>query len=81
MAVGKAGQQADRDLLKIWIGDELIAESGQQSNTYQEARAASHLQEQNICIHVDIGISNGESKIWTCDLTHKYIEINAGYRS
>ncbi|HJM28849.1 MAG: bifunctional glutamate N-acetyltransferase/amino-acid acetyltransferase ArgJ [Acidimicrobiales bacterium] len=81
MAVGKAGQQADRDLLKIWIGDELIAEHGKQSDTYQESNAATHLQKDQVRIHVDIGIGNGESKVWTCDLTHQYIEINAGYRS
>ncbi len=81
MAVGKAGERADRDLLKIWIGDELIAENGQQSHSYQEAKAASHLQKDDVNIHVDIGIGDGSSKVWTCDLTHKYIEINAGYRS
>ena len=81
MAVGKAGERADRDLLKIWIGDELIAENGQQSHTYQEAKAASHLQKDDVNIHVDIGIGDGSSKVWTCDLTHQYIDINAGYRS
>jgi len=81
MAVGKAGEQADRDLLKIWIGDELVAENGQQCHTYQEANAASHLQKDNVLISVDIGVGEGNSKVWTCDLTHQYIEINAGYRS
>ena len=63
------------------FGDELIAENGQQFHAYQEAKAASHLQKDNVSIHVDMGIGDGSSKVWTCDLTHQYIEINAGYRS
>ena len=81
MAVGKAGELAERDKLKIWIGDELVAEQGMQSATYDESRASAHLAGQDISIQVDVGIGNGDSTIWTCDLTHGYIDINAGYRS
>lgn len=81
MAVGKAGQEANRDLIRIWIGDELIAEEGMQSKTYREVQAAEHLQQDHVRIVVDLGIGEGSSSVWTCDLTHGYIEINAGYRS
>ena len=81
MAVGKAGELAERDKLKIWIGDELIAEEGMQSAGYEESRASTHLSGQDISIHVDVGVGDGSSTVWTCDLTHGYIDINAGYRS
>jgi glutamate N-acetyltransferase/amino-acid N-acetyltransferase len=81
MAVGKAGQLADRDRLKIWIGDELVAEGGMQSENYEESKAAKHLLAPEIVIKVDVGVGEGSSSIWTCDLTHGYIDINAGYRS
>ncbi|MDG1844758.1 MAG: bifunctional glutamate N-acetyltransferase/amino-acid acetyltransferase ArgJ [Acidimicrobiales bacterium] len=81
MAVGKAGQLADRDRLKIWIGDELVAEGGMQSESYVESKATKHLQAPEIVIKVDVGVGQGSSSIWTCDLTHGYIDINAGYRS
>tara|TARA_B100000287_G_scaffold23131_1_gene22639 strand:- start:5029 stop:6015 length:987 start_codon:yes stop_codon:yes gene_type:complete len=81
MAVGKAGELAERDRLKIWIGDELIAEDGMQSVNYEESRASSHLEGKDISIKVDVGVGNGSSTVWTCDLTHGYIDINAGYRS
>lgn len=80
-AVGKAGEQADRDALEIWIGDELVAEKGWQAAGYSEERATEHLQGEEISLRVDVGIAEGESTVWTCDLTHGYIEINAGYRS
>ncbi len=81
MAVGKAGERADRDLLSIWIGDELVASDGVQHQGYSEARATEHLQQDEIDLRVDVGIGNGSATVWTCDLTHGYIEINAGYRS
>ena len=81
MAVGKAGESAERDRLKIWIGDELIAEDGMQSASYEESRASAHLEGKDISIKVDVGVGNGSSTVWTCDLTHGYIDINAGYRS
>ncbi len=81
MAVGKAGQRADRDALKIWIGDELVADHGVQVPNYSEDRATEHLKQAEVTITVDVGIAEGKATVWTCDLTHGYIEINAGYRS
>lgn len=81
MAVGKAGQRADRDALKIWIGEELVAEHGVQADGYSEERANVYLQSDDPTITVDVGVGDGQATIWTCDLTHGYIEINAGYRS
>ena len=81
MAVGKAGEKADRDSLKILIGDELVAEGGWQAAGYDEDRATAHLQGDEVRLVVDVGVGDGEATVWTCDLTHGYIEINAGYRS
>ena len=81
MAVGKAGQKADRDALAIWIGPELVAVRGVQSPEYSELRATQHLKQAEVLIAVDVGVGTGEATIWTCDLTHGYIDINAGYRS
>ena len=81
MAVGKAGEKADRDSLEIRIGSELVAEKGWQAAGYSEERATEHLQNDEVSISVDVGIADGEATVWTCDLTHGYIEINAGYRS
>lgn len=81
MAVGKAGERADRDRLSIWIGDELVAAGGAQHRDYSEPRATQHLQQDEIGLRVDVGIGAGTATVWTCDLTHGYIEINAGYRS
>ena len=81
MAVGKAGERADRDLLSIWIGEELVASGGAAHPGYSEERATQHLQQDEIDLRVDVGIGNGSATVWTCDLTHGYIEINAGYRS
>jgi len=81
MAVGKAGQEADRDRLAIWIGDEQVAASGVQLDSYSEERATDHLREPEVSLVVDVGVGRGEATVWTCDLTHGYIEINAGYRT
>jgi glutamate N-acetyltransferase/amino-acid N-acetyltransferase len=81
MAVGKAGEQANRDALKIWFGDELVADEGVQAGGYSEERATDHLRNDEVKIVVDVGVGVGEATVWTCDLTHGYIEINAGYRS
>ncbi|MDE0607314.1 MAG: bifunctional glutamate N-acetyltransferase/amino-acid acetyltransferase ArgJ [Acidimicrobiaceae bacterium] len=81
MAVGKAGERADRDRLSIWIGDELVAAGGAQHRDYSEPRATQHLKQDEIELRVDVGIGTGAATVWTCDLTHGYIEINAGYRS
>ncbi|MEP5631346.1 MAG: bifunctional glutamate N-acetyltransferase/amino-acid acetyltransferase ArgJ [Tateyamaria sp.] len=81
MAVGKSGAPADRDALSIWFGDTLVAENGWVSQNYQEEDAAEHMKSDHICIRVDCGMGTGSSTVWTCDLTHGYIEINADYRS
>ena len=80
-AVGKAGQRADRDRLSIWIGNEQCAGNGVPHPGYSEERATEHLLGDNIELRVDVGVGNGEATIWTCDLTHGYIDINAGYRT
>ncbi|MCF6444569.1 bifunctional glutamate N-acetyltransferase/amino-acid acetyltransferase ArgJ [Nereida sp. MMG025] len=81
MAVGKAGVQADRDLLSITFGDVLVADKGWVSENYTEADGAAVMKKPEITIGVDLGIGSGTSTVWTCDLTHGYITINADYRS
>ena len=81
MAVGKAGEAAERDRLRLWIGDEQCAEGGRLRDGYSEERAAEHLQGAEVRLRADVGVGEGRATIWTCDLTHAYIDINAGYRS
>jgi glutamate N-acetyltransferase/amino-acid N-acetyltransferase len=81
MAVGKAGERAERDLLSIRFGSTLVAERGGVVPGYDEAPVAAHLAGQEIDIDVDLGLGPGRSRVWTCDLTHGYISINADYRS
>ncbi len=81
MAVGKAGEKADRDRLSIAIGGVTITENGQLVPGYDETPVAEHMKETEIDIDVDIGIGRGRAIVWTCDLTHGYISINADYRS
>ncbi|NCQ25449.1 MAG: bifunctional ornithine acetyltransferase/N-acetylglutamate synthase [Rhodobacteraceae bacterium CG17_big_fil_post_rev_8_21_14_2_50_63_15] len=81
MAVGKSGARADRDTLAIWFGDMQVARDGCVSPDYDEARAAAYMKNQNLIIHVDLGLGGGTARVWTCDLTHGYIDINADYRS
>jgi glutamate N-acetyltransferase/amino-acid N-acetyltransferase len=81
MAVGKAGEEADRDRLSIRFGDILVADRGWVSPDYREADGAAYMKRQELVVGVDLGIGSGEAVVWTCDLTHRYIEINADYRS
>ncbi|MEM7295030.1 MAG: bifunctional glutamate N-acetyltransferase/amino-acid acetyltransferase ArgJ [Pseudomonadota bacterium] len=81
MAVGKSGAAADRDKLSIWLGDTLVAEKGWVAKSYSEEAGAAHMMGQEITITVDLALGQGETTVWTCDLTHGYIEINADYRS
>ncbi len=81
MAIGKSGAAADRDLLSISFGDILVAEKGWVSPDYREEDAAAYMKGQDLVISVDLGLGKGQSTVWTCDLTHGYIEINADYRS
>ena len=81
MAVGKAGEKADRDRLAISVGGVRIAEKGGPVAGYDEAPVARHMAGREILIEVDLGIGTGRAEIWTCDLTHRYIDINGSYRS
>ncbi len=81
MAVGKSGAAADRDRLTIRFGDVLVAENGWVSPGYREADGAAYMKNAELVIGVDLGLGDGAATIWTCDLTHRYIEINADYRS
>jgi len=81
MAVGKAGEKADRDLLSISIGGTLIAAEGGPVPGYDEGPVAEHMKGRDIRIGVDIGIGRGRATVWTCDLTHGYVDINGSYRS
>ena len=81
MAVGKAGEPADRDRLSIGFGGIWAAREGLPLADYDEAPVADHLKGQDISIEVDLGMGPGTATVWTCDLTHGYIAINADYRS
>jgi glutamate N-acetyltransferase/amino-acid N-acetyltransferase len=81
MAVGKAGCWADRDKLNIRIGDVLVAEEGSIHPGYVEAEAAEHMQGEHVHFTVDVGVGDASATVWSCDLTERYVEINASYRS
>ena len=81
MAVGKAGEPADRDKLSIGFGGVWAAKEGQPLPDYDETPVAKHLKGREITIEVDLGLGEGRATVWTCDLTHGYISINADYRS
>jgi glutamate N-acetyltransferase/amino-acid N-acetyltransferase len=81
MAVGKAGEPADRDKLSIGFGGTWAARDGQPLADYDEAPVALHLKGREIQVEVDLGLGEGRATVWTCDLTHGYIAINADYRS
>ena len=81
MAVGKAGEPADRDRLAIWFGDVRVAVEGARDPDYSEAAASAVMREPEIGIRVDLGLGEGQARVWTCDLTKAYIEINGDYRS
>ena len=81
MAVGKSGEAADRDNLSITFGDILVAENGWVADSYTEDAGAAYMRRAELDIGVDVGIGGGQATVWTCDLTHGYITINADYRS
>jgi len=81
MAVGKAGEPADRDLLSVAMGGVLIAQNGAAVEGYDEAPVTAHMKGREVEIAVDIGLGRGKATVWTCDLTHGYVDINGSYRS
>ena len=81
MAVGKAGEAADRDKLMIKIGGVIGAKNGEVNPAYKEAQIDAHMKGRDIKIDVDVGIGAGAATVYTCDLTHRYIDINGSYRS
>ncbi len=81
MAVGKSGEPADRDKLTISFGDILVAEKGWVAKSYSEDAGANYMKNTELEITADVGIGTGSATVWTCDLTHQYITINADYRS
>ena len=81
MAVGKAGEAADRDRLAIWFGPIRVAAEGLRDPAYDEAATSAYMRGQDIAIRVDIGLGDGRATVWTCDLTKLYVEINGDYRS
>ena len=81
MAVGKSGAMAERDKLTIKLGNLTLAENGWRSPSYDEAKAAAYMKGQELVIAVDLGLGRAKRTVWTCDLTDRYIAINADYRS
>ena len=81
MAIGKSGEAADRDKIGIRIGGIEIASHGQAIDPYEEGPVAKHMRGDEINIEVSVGIGSGVGTVWTCDLTQRYITINADYRS
>ena len=81
MAIGKAGEKAIRDKLKIRIGGVTVARNGMRDPSYKEAEIMPHMKGRHIVIEADVGVAKGKATVWTCDLTHRYIDINGSYRS
>jgi glutamate N-acetyltransferase/amino-acid N-acetyltransferase len=81
MAIGKAGEKAIRDKLRIRIGGIQVAKNGMRDPDYKEAEIMPHMKGREITIEADVGVGKGRAKVWTCDLTHRYIDINGSYRS
>lgn len=81
MAVGKSGEAADRDKLKIAFGPHTVAQDGERAADYDEQTVAQYMKNKDIVIDIDVGVGTEAATVWTCDLTHDYISINADYRS
>ena len=81
MAVGKSGEAADRDKLAIWFGPHCVARDGERAADYDEKIVAAYMKNSEIVIRADVGVGKSSATVWTCDLTHDYISINADYRS
>ncbi|WP_439498056.1 bifunctional glutamate N-acetyltransferase/amino-acid acetyltransferase ArgJ [Bosea sp. (in: a-proteobacteria)] len=81
MAVGKAGEPADRDRLDISFGEITVAKQGARAPAYDEEAVSDYMKGEHIVITADLGLGRGKSTVWTCDLTKAYVEINGDYRS
>jgi len=81
MAVGKAGEAANRDKLTIWFGPHCVARDGERAKEYDEKTVAAYMKNAEIVIRADVGVGKSSARVWTCDLTHGYVSINADYRS
>jgi len=81
MAVGKAGEPADRDKLAIRFGDLLLAKDGERAVVYDEAATSAYMKGEDLELTVSLGLGDGRATVYTCDLTHGYITINGDYRS
>lgn len=81
MAIGKAGEEADRDQLSIWFGDHRVAFEGERDPDYSEEAASDYMKNAEIILRADVGVGDGEATVWTCDLTKEYVAINGDYRS
>jgi glutamate N-acetyltransferase/amino-acid N-acetyltransferase len=81
MAVGKAGEPADRDKLSIWFGNNRLAHEGERDTAYSEEKTSAYMRQDHIVIRADLGIGRGKATVWTCDLTKEYVAINGDYRS
>ncbi|MBS0236829.1 MAG: bifunctional glutamate N-acetyltransferase/amino-acid acetyltransferase ArgJ [Proteobacteria bacterium] len=81
MAVGKSGEAANRDRLSIWFGPYCVARDGERAEDYDEKTVAAYMKNSEILIRVDVGVGKSGARVWTCDLTHGYVSINADYRS
>jgi glutamate N-acetyltransferase/amino-acid N-acetyltransferase len=81
MAVGKAGERADRDRLSIWFGGVRVAHKGERDPRYDEAEVAAVMKKPEITLRVALGLGRGRDRVLTCDLTRDYVAINGDYRS
>ncbi|RIJ17982.1 bifunctional glutamate N-acetyltransferase/amino-acid acetyltransferase ArgJ [Henriciella mobilis] len=81
MAVGKSLEPISKDEMRIWFGDHLVAEGGMRSPGYDEARASAHFAGDHISVRVDVAAGDAAWTVWTCDLTHAYVDINGAYRT
>jgi glutamate N-acetyltransferase / amino-acid N-acetyltransferase len=81
MAVGKAGEPADRDRLAIWFGDIRVAVDGARDPAYDEEKTSAYMKGDDITVRVDLGLGKAKATVWTCDLTKDYVAINGDYRS
>jgi glutamate N-acetyltransferase/amino-acid N-acetyltransferase len=81
MAVGKAGEKAERDLLSIWFGTYRVAVNGMRDPDYSETDVSAYMKKPELTVRADLGIGRGKASVWTCDLTKAYVEINGDYRS